>query len=104
MPQSWQGRLAAASSVAEVVEIARNFVATFSPADIACLPEVVRPPELVEPQDVSAYAFALVRHYCDDNSGSARLAYRLASFFSSASIRLSRMVQPGDGVKGVRTA
>jgi hypothetical protein len=55
-------------------------------------PVTRRPPELANANDISEYAFALVRHNCDDNDGSARLAYRLASFFSNASIRLSRMV------------
>jgi hypothetical protein len=104
MPPSWQGRLVAASSVAEVIEVARDFVATFTPAEIGRLPEACRPPELVDANDISEYAFALVRHHCDDNEGSARLAFRLASFFSSASIRLSRMICPGDGRKEARIA
>jgi hypothetical protein len=104
MPLSWQGRLVAASSVADVIEVARSFVATFTPLEIARLPEACRPPELANANDVSEYAFALVRHNCDENDGSARLAYRLVSFFSNASIRLSRMLRPGDGEKEVQSA
>lgn len=103
-PLSWQGRLVAASSAAEVIEVARNFVAAFTPLEIARLPALCRPPELADANDISEYAFALVRHNCDDNDGSARLAYRLASFFSNASILLSRVVRPGDGGKEVRSA
>jgi hypothetical protein len=95
-PLSWQGRLVAASSAAEVIEVARNFVATFTVLEIARLPQACRPPELASANDVAEYAFALVRHNCDDNDGSARLAYRLASFFSNASTRLSRILHPGD--------
>jgi hypothetical protein len=91
-PLSWQGRLVAATSAAEVIEVARGFVATFTPLEIGRLPAAFRPPEFADANDISEYAFALVRHNCDDNYGSARLAYRLASFFSNASIRLSRML------------
>src|SRR5688572_8741772 len=82
---SWQGRLDTASTEAEVVDITRDFLATVSPYDIARLPEQCRPRKMVDANDITNYAFLIVRHHCDDIHGTARVAHKLAAFFTSAS-------------------
>jgi len=92
MPASWQERLHDASSEAEVVELCRCFVAQFSPSELASLPEVCRPGKLVDGSDVTDYAFALVRHHCDEGVGAEYAAHRLSSFFAGATSRLSQIL------------
>jgi hypothetical protein len=92
MTVSWQGRLEDASTEAEVVGVVRDFMATISPYEIARLPAHCRPRKIVDASDITHYAFTIVRHHCDDGQGTARVAHRLAGFFTSASIRLSHIL------------
>ena len=75
----------------EVVRITREFLATLSPYDIARLPPHCRPGKMVDGTDISGYAFVIVRHRCVPGAGTARVAHKLASFFTSASTRLARI-------------
>jgi hypothetical protein len=94
---SWHSRLEGACTEAEVVDIVRDFMATVSPYEIARLPAQCRPRKIVDASDITQYAFTIVRHHCDDGEGTARVAHRLASFFTSASIRLSQILStPSD--------
>lgn len=88
---TWQERLDAASSGAEVVDIARDFIATVTPEETAQLPLECRPGKLVDAQDISDFAFTLVRRSCaDDFLGDINLL-RMATFFTRASLRLSQI-------------
>jgi hypothetical protein len=89
---TWQHRLDAARSVEEVVAAARDFVAIFGPFELASLPEGCRPPaKIVDGDDVSNYAFDLVRFECADQAETAELVHKLARFFSHASMRLAQL-------------
>ena len=91
-PTSWHEQLKAASTEADVVAIARDYLATVTPDEIKWLPEHLRPHRLVDANDITTYAFELVRFDCGDHDGMQRLVHRLAHFFSSASIRLSEIM------------
>jgi hypothetical protein len=63
------------------------------------LPANLRPQKIVDANDVTTYAFELVRHECHDE-GAQRLVQRLANIMSRASIRLAQIMvtehqQPG---------
>lgn len=90
---SWQGQLDAATSASDVVAVARDYLATFSPYELAGLPEICRPPsKLYDGEDITTYAFDLVRHdFEKEPPAVAELVHRLANFFSHASIRLSEI-------------
>jgi len=90
---TWQEKLDGAGTEAEVVEVARDYVATLDPQEVAALPEPCRPRKLLTANDVSSYAFDLVRYECDDADESAPFIHRLAAFFSHASIRLSEILR-----------
>ena len=92
MPLSWQDRLHSASSETELVDVVREFVAQFSPSEIVQLPEACRPSKIVDGQDVTDYAFTLVRHRCDDGVSGEHTLARLTAFFSSAASRLSELL------------
>jgi hypothetical protein len=88
---SWHAMLDSAETEADVVRITREFLATLSPYDIARLPPHCRPGKMVDMSDISGYAFVIVRHRCVPGAGTARVAHKLASFFTSASTRLARI-------------
>jgi hypothetical protein len=87
---NWEDRLDFASTRAGVTAVAREFAAALSAKDIQSLPRACRPGKLGDARDVIAYAFLIVRHHREGDSAASAVIYRLASFFSSASIRLSR--------------
>jgi hypothetical protein len=93
MPLDWQDRLHCASSEAEVIEAARDFIVQFSPYEINQLPSACRPPRVKDGDDIAAYAFTLVRHHCDDGEGVGYVVHRLRAFFSEAAYRLSQILQ-----------
>ena len=89
---SWQQRLDLAHDEAEVVAVAREFVAMLTPYEIDRLPKPCQPPlKLVDRDDISAYAYDLVRHQCDEADGMAELVHKLARFFSHASTRTAQL-------------
>jgi hypothetical protein len=90
---SWQGRLDGCETCAEVVSVARDFLASFSPYELAVLPEEVRAPaKLHDGEDLTPYAFELVRRNCDkDPPAVADLVHKMGHFFSHASIRLAEL-------------
>ena len=88
---TWQHRLDAARGVDEIVEAARDFVAILDPSELASLPPECRPPKIVDAEDVSTYAFELVRSECAEGSATAELVHKLARFFSHASMRLAQI-------------
>jgi hypothetical protein len=92
MTTSWQGRLQEAASEADVIMVAKDYVARFTPEEIELLPEPCRPGKFFEANDVTSYAFALVRHDCGDDREAAKLVHDLAAFFSNASTRLSQLM------------
>ena len=94
MPASWQQRLDAAGTEAEVLSIARDFLADFPTASLALLPEPCRPPRLADGTHLAAYAFALVRHRYDDGVGGEYAVHRLSAFFAGATLRITQLRQP----------
>jgi hypothetical protein len=92
VPLSWEQRLDIAESEAEVIELAREYVAQLEHFEIVALPPELRPLKLVDALDVSTYAFDLVRYECDDEA-CARLVHKLAAFFSRCSMRLSELLR-----------
>jgi thiamine biosynthesis protein ThiC len=100
-PLTWQERLDTATTEFDVVNVARDYVATLSHDELMQMPEGLRPGKIVDANDITTYAFELVRHECHDE-GAQRLVQRLAHVLSRASIRLSEIMvtdrkHPGEG-------
>jgi hypothetical protein len=90
-PVTWPQKLERAQAETQVVVVAREFLAQFSPFEIEALPVECQPPlKLVDADDIAAYALELVRHD-RQHLGSDPLVAKLAGFFSSASLRLSQI-------------
>lgn len=107
MPASWQDRLRSAQTESEVVQLARDYIAEFSANEIALLPEQCRPPRIGDGSDITDYAFALIRHHCDDGAGAEYAVHRLSSFFSGATSRLAQILHArsaGERAQGQQSA
>ena len=86
----WNLRLRGAYSNREVIALARDFIAQWTPAEIADLPDSCRPGQLKCADDIAYYAFVL----CKEDRKSAEYNPRLttiASYFAAASLRLSEI-------------
>jgi hypothetical protein len=91
-PLTWPQRLDLARDEAEVIGIARDFLAMFTPYELDSLPKPCQPPlKLVDREDIAAYAYDVVRHDCDDNPEVAEIVHKLAHFFSHASMRMAQL-------------
>ncbi len=88
----WQARLNEAPRVEDVVAIVKDYLAQWSPVDIARLPDPCRPGRVVDGDDITLYALILVREQFNrDPAKDASLA-QMAAFFCAASRRVSRIL------------
>ena len=88
---TWHTLIDEASTEHDVVVVARDFVAGLDRREILDLPEECRPGKFFDANDITSYAFVLARHDCGDVQASPT-PHNLASFFSEASIRLSKIL------------
>lgn len=88
----WHGRLNDARSAEEVVAIARDYLALWSPEELALVPPELRPGKLVDADDVSAYALSLVQAQMARGTPGEAVVHKIGNFFSSASLRVSQVV------------
>lgn len=88
----WHGRLGEAGTAEDVVAIARDYLALWSPEELALVPPELRPGKLVDADDVSAYALALVQAQMGRGSPGEAVVHKIGNFFGSASLRLSQIL------------
>ena len=89
---SWSERLDRCQTPAQVVEIARDYLAAVDQAVLVALPPDCRPSRMVEPHDVLEYAYFLVRTHCvTRNPALEERLDRLARFFAQAALRVSEV-------------
>jgi hypothetical protein len=84
----WFDQLAETTTPEDVARVARDFLATWTPQEIAQLPRSCRPGSLKFPEEVVDYAFTLVRANVDEQSENAAIT-RMATFFAEASWRVA---------------
>lgn len=89
---SWKECLELAESEHDVVRIARDFIASLEPGEIARLPAECRPGKFFDAEDITAFAFDVVRYECADHEPLSHLVHRIAAFFSQAATRLSQIM------------
>jgi len=89
---SWQGRLESAGNEADVVAAVRDYVSELEHEELAKLPPYCRPGKFLDGNDVSSFAFHLVRRQHEEKDEQPPLT-KLAAFFSEASQRLSQVLQ-----------
>jgi hypothetical protein len=88
----WHGCLSQASVPEEVVSLARDFMALWTPYEIELIPEELRPGKIVDADDVAQIALRIMSSgHVSDEIVPGALLHRLAVFFSSAAARLSQI-------------
>jgi len=97
---TWQERLDECRSEAQIVEVARAYLASFEYWDIARLPDGCKPTKLTCGADVSQIAVALASYRYDERDRCAELIHRLAAFFIQAHLNLSRIVETTNDENG----
>jgi len=89
---TWPDLLALANTPEEVIGVARDFLASWTPQELARLPAGCKPPDkFAEPEEIVLYAFALVDQQVRagvDHPG----VFRMASFFSEATRRVTQLM------------
>ena len=93
MPRSWQDSVRAADTEGDVLDLVKDFLAQFSPVEVARLPEDCRPGKFHDAHDVTEYAFHLARHRCDDAGDEDAVINRLSAFFTDANERLAEIMR-----------
>lgn len=84
----WEGRLDECADAHDVVQAVKDYLARWTPEEIAELPEQCRPGKLVDGDDVSVYALNLARAQC---SGTSIEIDKLSAFMTSAAARLAQL-------------
>jgi hypothetical protein len=93
---TWYRLLENAKNSLEVVAVARDYLATWTPDELARLPAAVRPGKLRGERDVEELHSALVEEYRGTIATGPTLEalQRLTSFIVRATIRISEVSEP----------
>jgi hypothetical protein len=102
MVSSWFAHIDRAKSVSEVVSVTRDFLATWTPPDLALLPPHCRPGRVRDEQDIETLHSTLVEEYRVSRAQDRELdaLQRLTSFIVRVSIRLAELAGPSGGGEG----
>ena len=87
---TWETRLQRAYSTEAILAIVRDFIATWSPSELAALPEHLRPGRPRDSDDVALYAFRLMS--LPRSAVDSHILHRITIFFTAASHRLSEIL------------
>jgi len=81
---TWAELLATALTPEEVLDITRDFIASWTPYELAALPSPCQPPEgFRAPEEIVLYAFTLVQYHCGPGASDEGV-FRMATYFSHA--------------------
>jgi len=97
---SWYGQLQAAATLGDVVSIVRDYIALWSPEEIALLPAAARPGRVRDAADVTDLHERLVEEYRNTRASGEALAalQRLTGFLVRASLRMAQLAGE-DGIE-----
>jgi hypothetical protein len=90
---SWHRDLENARTSGEVLQTTHDFLATFAPEDLACLPDTHCPRHVQGPDDIRDWSRRLTDEYWRQRNAGGELApmQEMWSFFLRASIQLARI-------------
>jgi hypothetical protein len=98
----WFRQIDDANNAREVVAITRDYLATWTPKDLAKLPRECRPGRVKSAGDIEQLHACLVEEYRQNRLAGEELSalQRLTSFVVRASIRLAQFDDDGPGEHG----
>lgn len=90
---SWHRDLENARTAAEILQTTRDFLATFSSAELACLPTAHCPRQVATVDDIRDWSRRLTDEYWRQRAAGGELGtmQEMWSFFLRASIQLARL-------------
>lgn len=90
---TWHRQIDDAKSVADVVSIARDFVATWTPQELASLPAECRPGKIRDESDIADLHARLAEEYRVTRASGDELTtlQRLTSFMVRTSVRIAEL-------------
>jgi len=102
MMTTWFAQIDRARSVAETLSVARDYIATITPEELALLPPECRPGRIRDEQDVEDLHGTLVDVYRASRATGEELdvLQRLTSFFVRLAIRLSELANRSQDASG----
>jgi len=92
LSRDWKALLDDAETERDVVALARDYFAMWTPSEIAALPADCRPGPIRDGEDITYWAFEYARRHIaasQDDPGLAAQLLKLRTFFSHAAARLS---------------
>jgi hypothetical protein len=94
----WYRKIDDARSVAEVLALTCEYLATWKPQELALLPPECRPEPIRTEADIEALHVRLVSAFRDSTAQGEALSalQRLTSFVMRASVRLAQLVETDD--------
>ena len=103
MSDAWTDSVRRSSSIGELLDMARKYVASWDAARIQALPPECRPVPIVTSDDLSAYALTLVRNRMspEGEAGSGDVE-QLGHFFTTAAMRLAEIIALSRGLSSSR--
>lgn len=93
---TWQMLIEAAGSEQDVVHVARDFVASFTPHEVELMPAELRPRKIVDGDDIARYGYELSTHAREEDDPGSAVIRVFACFFANAAERLARVSRTGD--------
>lgn len=104
---SWQRAAAEAGTAHDLLNITREFIATFSPAEMASIPAACRPARVKDIDDLHHWQQRLAEAFCDGAPRAAQSSThsRLLSFLTAACDRVRGLdgADAADDGRGTRT-
>jgi hypothetical protein len=90
---AWHRDIERAHTAVQVVRIARDYLASFTPRDLARVPERCRPAQIADEGDIALWSRKLTEEYWRLRGTAADVAVvqEMWSFFLRASVHLARM-------------
>jgi hypothetical protein len=88
---TWNAQLAECQSIQAVLAVVRDYLALLSPAELAAIPEPLRPRSFANAAELADFAFEITRHYCDSETSLPLPIAKLQEFFCSASNRAAQL-------------
>ena len=93
---TWPLILATAMTEEQVLRVVRDFLAGWTPYELALLPRQCRPPaRFATCEEVVSYAFAIAQARCNDNEADPSLV-RMCSFFSEAAEQVAAVMSEAE--------
>ena len=93
---SWFALIDSAKTPAEVLGVARDFMATWTPEELGRIPETCRPGKLRDANDIETLHACLVEEYRRSRATGPALKslQELTSFFVRSAIRIAEITDP----------